>query len=92
MRATAVLSARPALARLLTTTMTALPGDLRVSDHLLSVPLDHAKPDGPQLSLFVRELVTASKASEDLPCLLYLQGGPGFPSARPSCPSGSATR
>jgi len=66
--------------------MTALPGDLRVSDHLLSVPLDHAKPDGPRLSLFVRELVTASKASEDLPCLLYLQGGPGFPSARPSCP------
>ena len=53
MRATAVLSARPALARLLTTTMTALPGDLRVSDHLLSVPLDHAKPDGPRLSLFV---------------------------------------
>ena len=86
MRTSAVLSARPALARLLTTTMTALPGDLKVSDHLLSVPLDHAKPDGPQLSLFVRELVTASKANEDLPCLLYLQGGPGFPSKRPTCP------
>ena len=30
-----------------------LPGDLKVTEHILSVPLDHAQPDGPQLSLFV---------------------------------------
>eukprot|EP00316_Scyphosphaera_apsteinii_P008187 CAMPEP_0119301888 /NCGR_PEP_ID=MMETSP1333-20130426/3591_1 /TAXON_ID=418940 /ORGANISM="Scyphosphaera apsteinii, Strain RCC1455" /LENGTH=460 /DNA_ID=CAMNT_0007304095 /DNA_START=88 /DNA_END=1470 /DNA_ORIENTATION=- len=63
-----------------------LPGDLRVKEHCLKVPLDHNKPDGTELSLFVRELMTASKANEDLPWLLYLQGGPGFPSGRPTCP------
>lgn len=63
-----------------------LPGDLRVQEHILDVPLDHNQPDGQKISLFVRELVTASKANEDLPWLLFLQGGPGFPSRRPSCP------
>ena len=27
-----------------------------------------------------------------LPCLLYLQGGPGFPSARPTLPPGGWTK
>ena len=68
---------------------TVLPGDLLVKEHTLKVPLDHAMPDGPQLELFVRELVPASKADDDsLPCLLYLQGGPGFPAGRPTCPPG----
>lgn len=64
-----------------------LPGDLLVREHVLNVPLDHENPDGEQLDLFVRELVPASKASDDsLPYLLYLQGGPGFPSGRPTGP------
>ena len=69
---------------------TILPGDLLVKEHILKVPLDHSVPDGPQLELFVRELVLASKADDasSLPCLLYLQGGPGFPSGRPTCPPG----
>eukprot|EP00312_Isochrysidales_sp_CCMP1244_P023739 CAMPEP_0202780964 /NCGR_PEP_ID=MMETSP1388-20130828/59728_1 /ASSEMBLY_ACC=CAM_ASM_000864 /TAXON_ID=37098 /ORGANISM="Isochrysis sp, Strain CCMP1244" /LENGTH=312 /DNA_ID=CAMNT_0049450359 /DNA_START=18 /DNA_END=952 /DNA_ORIENTATION=+ len=66
---------------------TTLPGDVKVTEHFLSVPLDHSKPDGGSLSLFVRELVAASKAADDLPCLLYLQGGPGFPSKRPAFPA-----
>ena len=67
---------------------TILPGDLLVRDHFLAVPLDHSDPDGSsKIDLFVRELVQASKASdEQLPCLVYLQGGPGFPSGRPTCP------
>ena len=68
---------------------TRLPGDLLVREHTLSVPLDHKSPRGSQLSLFVRELVPASKASDSsLPCVLYLQGGPGFPSGRPTSPPG----
>ena len=66
---------------------TYLPGDLLVKEHILKVPLDHSRPGGPQIELFVRELVSASKADDDsLPCLLYLQGGPGFPAGRPTCP------
>ena len=63
-----------------------LPGDLLVREHVLNVPLDYSKPNGQSLDLFVRELVPASKADDDLPYLLYLQGGPGFPSGRPTCP------
>ena len=86
MRSSSLL-ARPTVARLLTTmSATTLPGDVKVTEHFLSVPLDHSKPDGGSLSLFVRELVAASKATDDLPCLLYLQGGPGFPSKRPAFP------
>jgi len=56
----------------------------------VNVPIDHAAgPTGKfgSLDVFVREIVPASKAADDtLPCLLYLQGGPGFPSGRPTAP------
>ena len=66
---------------------TRLPGDLLVREHTLKVPLEHDKAGGGDLEIFVRELVPASKANDDtLPCLLYLQGGPGFPSGRPTSP------
>ena len=58
-----------------------------VKDHILRAPLDYSNPAGVQTDLFVRELVPSGKeADEDLPCLLYLQGGPGFPSPRPTIP------
>ena len=60
---------------------TRIPGDILFIDHTLPVPLDHAQPEGPQISLFVREAVRASKADDKekkLPYLLFLQGGPGF--------------
>ena len=66
-----------------------VPGDLFVLEHSLSVPLDHSAPGAECITIFVRELVKASKSEEErakLPCLLYLQGGPGFPSARPTAP------
>ena len=53
-----------------------LPGDLLVREHVVTVPVDHeAGADGRfgSLSVFVRELVPASKAEDDLPVLLYLQ-------------------
>ncbi|KRC63036.1 proline iminopeptidase [Agromyces sp. Root81] len=49
----------------------------------LDVPLDWADPDGPTIRLFARELVDAARRDEDLPVLVYLQGGPGGKSPRP---------
>ncbi len=55
-----------------------------VTNHHFEVPLDHAAPGGEQLTVFARELVALEKAGhDDLPWLLYLQGGPGRQSPRP---------
>ena len=48
------------------------------------VPLDHARPDGPSITVFTREV--ADPDGLDRPYLLYLQGGPGFEATRPTSP------
>jgi hypothetical protein len=55
-----------------------IPG-LILTDHEFELPVDHAKPDGPTISVFARELVAQDKESGDLPMLVFLQGGPGYP-------------
>lgn len=52
------------------------------TDHFLTVPLDHADPDGEQIEIFGREAVASGRAGEELPWLLYLEGGPGFGARR----------
>jgi pimeloyl-ACP methyl ester carboxylesterase len=55
-----------------------------LTDHHFSVPLDHGKPDGEQITLFGREVAAAGTAGgRRLPWLLFLQGGPGFAAQRP---------
>ena len=54
-----------------------------LTDRTFDVPLDHAQPDGDQITVFAREVVAAERESADLPWLVYLQGGPGFGSPRP---------
>ncbi len=55
------------------------------------VPLDHASPDGPKITVFTREV--ADPDGLDKPYLLFLQGGPGMEATRPtSPPSGWMTR
>ncbi|WUH90512.1 alpha/beta hydrolase [Streptomyces sp. NBC_00433] len=54
-----------------------------VTDHRVQVPLDHEEPDGEHIEVFAREVVAAGKASDRLPWLLFLQGGPGNRSPRP---------
>jgi pimeloyl-ACP methyl ester carboxylesterase len=49
-----------------------------------AVPLDHARPGGPSISIFTREV--ASPDGIDRPYLVFLQGGPGFEAARPTSP------
>lgn len=56
---------------------------LTTSSHFFTVPLDHAKPNGPTISIFGREVVATSRENEALPWLLFLQGGPGFGAPRP---------
>ncbi|GAA2081526.1 alpha/beta fold hydrolase [Streptomyces albiaxialis] len=57
-----------------------------LTDHVFPVPLDHAAPDGEQIEVYARELVAAGREREDLPWLVYLQGGPGGRSPRPVGP------
>lgn len=47
------------------------------------VPLDHARPNGPQITLFAREAVAPGREEADLPWLVFFQGGPGFGAPRP---------
>ena len=54
-----------------------------LTDRTFEVPLDHAQPDGDQITVFAREVVATGRESDDLPWLVYLQGGPGFGSPRP---------
>ncbi|MFJ3492231.1 alpha/beta fold hydrolase [Streptomyces sp. NPDC086091] len=49
-----------------------------LTDRRFTVPLDHAAPDGETIEVYAREVVASDKAGQDLPWLVYLQGGPGF--------------
>jgi pimeloyl-ACP methyl ester carboxylesterase len=64
-----------------------LPG-LVLTDHEFTVPLDHARPDGEQITVFAREAVAPGKEDADLPWLVFLQGGPGFGGPRPDGKNG----
>lgn len=62
--------------------MIAHPG-LRFRSHTVAVPVDHRRPGGATIEVFAREMVAADRAGDDLPWLLFLQGGPGGKSPRP---------
>ena len=62
-----------------------IPGaDLMCTEHFLDVPLRYNDDNGERVTIFVRELVKASRANASMPYLLYQQGGPGFPASRPT--------
>ncbi|WP_407676536.1 alpha/beta fold hydrolase [Photobacterium obscurum] len=56
--------------------------------HHFLLPLDYGNQEGEQITVFAREVVLKEKQNDDLPWLVYLQGGPGFPSPRPDANSG----
>jgi pimeloyl-ACP methyl ester carboxylesterase len=64
-----------------------IPG-LVLTDHLFQLPLDHANPAGEQISVYAREVVATEKRTDQLPWLVFLQGGPGGKSPRPFGRSG----
>jgi pimeloyl-ACP methyl ester carboxylesterase len=55
---------------------------LDLTDHVLSVPLEDGRPDGPQIEVFAREV--AASGAVDRPYLVFLQGGPGQEAPRPT--------
>ncbi|MFG3056071.1 alpha/beta fold hydrolase [Kitasatospora sp. NPDC048239] len=63
-------------------TASRLPG-IVTTDHVFQLPLDHTAPQGEQIEVYAREVVSATRAKDDLPWLLFLQGGPGGKAARP---------
>ena len=67
--------------------MIATPG-LTFRDHVIAVPVDHSDPYGATIDLFAREVVAPDRAGDDLPWLLFLQGGPGGKSPRPTAADG----
>lgn len=56
---------------------------LSARDIWTEVPLDWSEPEGESIRVFAREVVDAAKRSEDLPLLVFLQGGPGGKGPRP---------
>jgi pimeloyl-ACP methyl ester carboxylesterase len=54
-----------------------------LAEHRFDVPLDHAQPDGGRISVFAREVVAEARVHDELPWLVYFQGGPGHGSPRP---------
>ncbi|GAA1859657.1 alpha/beta fold hydrolase [Asanoa iriomotensis] len=68
--------------------MIRIPG-LALTDHTFTVPLDHADPDGPTISVFARSVAATDRAGDDLPWLIFFQGGPGAKSPRPPGPAES---
>jgi pimeloyl-ACP methyl ester carboxylesterase len=63
-----------------------IPG-LLVTEREHSVPLDHADPGGPRISVFTREL--ADPDGQERPLLVFFEGGPGSEAPRPSRRAGS---
>jgi pimeloyl-ACP methyl ester carboxylesterase len=62
--------------------------NLMLREHEFTVPLDHARPGGEQISVFAREVVALEKEDAELPWLVFFQGGPGFGAPRPETNSG----
>ena len=64
-------------------------GTFRVPGAILTerehtVPLDHAMPDGEEITVFTREV--AAPDGQERPYLVFLQGGPGMEATRPTSP------
>lgn len=58
---------------------------LHVTDRRLEVPLDWMNPDdGRKVSVFFREVCDLAQKDAQLPLLVFLQGGPGGKSPRPT--------
>jgi pimeloyl-ACP methyl ester carboxylesterase len=60
-----------------------VPG-LVLTDHEFAVPLDHARPDGDRITVFAREVAASARERDDLPWLVFFQGGPGGEAPRPT--------
>jgi pimeloyl-ACP methyl ester carboxylesterase len=56
------------------------------TEHEFDLPLDHAGGDETKLTVFARELVAPGREADELPWLVFFQGGPGHEAPRPLAP------
>lgn len=56
------------------------------TEHEFEVPLDHAGGDETSLTVFAREIVAPGRERDELPWLVFFQGGPGHEAPRPLAP------
>ncbi len=61
---------------------------IRYTSHIFHVPLDYNNPSQGNIEIFARSVTAADNSDENKPWLVYLQGGPGFPSPRADATSG----
>ncbi len=59
-----------------------IPG-LVLTDHTFTLPIDYTHPNDGTLTVFAREVMSPDHEHDDLPWLVFFQGGPGFGSPRP---------
>ena len=52
------------------------------TEHEFELALDHAEPGGATITVFAREVVTTARERDDLPWLVFFQGGPGSEAPR----------
>ena len=52
------------------------------TEHEFELPLDHAQPGAPTITVFAREVTTPDHEHDGLPWLVFLQGGPGSEAPR----------
>jgi pimeloyl-ACP methyl ester carboxylesterase len=60
------------------------PPGLVLTDHEFAVPLDHERPDGARITVYAREVVATARERDELPWLVFFQGGPGGEASRPT--------
>lgn len=53
-----------------------------IIDRRFDVPLNYENPNDRMISVFVREVTASDKKGQDLPYLIFFQGGPGFASSQ----------
>jgi len=63
-------------------------GNTLYRQHYFQLPLNHTQATAKQITVFARELVDLAKDKQNLPWLVFFQGGPGFQSPRASGESG----
>lgn len=61
---------------------------LLFKSHCFEAPLDYKNDNQQKITVYAREVVKQGNEHNDLPWLVYLQGGPGFSSPRPTGNSG----
>jgi pimeloyl-ACP methyl ester carboxylesterase len=55
-------------------------------EHEFELPVDHGDPGGRKLTVFAREVVAVRRERDELPWLVFFQGGPGHEAPRPLRP------